>query len=115
MATVYPVGIVLSNDGFGPARVQPFTVKVDGTVVGNWEEAIDKLAIDNKYDWITSYEIYGEDIPWKEGTMRHVFGLAVDSEDYTQEREDIILEAIERIEIHVRYSSMYGETWDVSF
>lgn len=108
------LGISISNQGLGLARVFPFFVYVDGELVNGWDGAIAKLGIDNKKDWITYMDITSSAVPWKEGVEEVIFGLRLDSEDDSAQRRDVIYNSLPRINVVSCFCSLYKECEQVT-
>lgn len=103
------VGIQISNQGLGPALVKPIKLAVDGKGVAGWSEAIAALGIDNTDEWLSFFTIDEGRYPWKSGVTMDLFGLALDSESYSEERRDLVLNVVSRIGLGICYCSMYDQ------
>ena len=102
------VGLIISNQGLGPAVMKPLLIFVSEDRVNNWDELVVKLDIDNSDSWLTQFEIAG-DVPLKAGIDRYLFGVVVNDQDYSEERKDMVFSALEQINIVACFCSMYNE------
>lgn len=103
-------GIYLLNNGVGPAIVKDFRIFVDATEVvakpsEMWPKAVKQLNISYTFVQILSI---GRDAPVSSG--QRIALLTVD-DNIEEEKEDRFREALPRIDIELRYESVYKQKY----
>lgn len=101
------VGIVVINQGIGPARIRSMRVAVDGTPVQTWSSVFAALGVDAAPNSVTT--INGRVLPAQSEEM--VVEVEVGS---AEQREGLIatmLSDAPRLAIEMCYCSVYDECW----
>ena len=101
-------GIVIKNNGLGPAVVKPIYLYVDDKLLGlssyeNWRLALRILGID--YEWVSMY-MHKEEHHLLSGQLYEMFGVY--KEDYTPRRLQQIKSLSKRLNFGICYCSITG-------
>lgn len=101
-------GIVVMNQGIGPARIQSMQVEVDGAPVRSWGEAFAALGIGAPPNSITT--INGRVLPAQSEEM----AVETDSVARRTELIDALFSDEPPLTIAVCYCSVYDECWHLN-
>ncbi|SCG40203.1 hypothetical protein [Micromonospora rifamycinica] len=107
-----PAGIRIRNSGLGPAIIRSAIFYLDGNEVGPWEKPVVDPLRDTFARW-PNFTALRQERPIPVGQEIVIFGV----DEYDLVRDAELWDTItERIRIHVRYESVYGnEKYETSF
>ena len=106
-------GLVVANQGVGPAVINAVEYKYNGVLLSGFPEAIDSLYAEMDRDKVAELEgstndliergaflSAGQEIVWLETTRNRAYW-----EKFSQR--------VRKLEVRIRYSSVYEEQWEV--
>jgi len=106
-------GLVVTNQGVGPAVINAVEYKYNGVLLSGFPEAIDSLYAEMDRDKVAELEgstndliergaflSAGQEIVWLETTRNRAYW-----EKFSQR--------VRKLEVRIRYSSVYEEQWEV--
>lgn len=106
-ASRYPTpGLYLTNYGPGLAILETYKVYVDGEeVIERWKYAIQMLRLDD----LPGFRYATPILSLPPGQEFNMMWVEFASQNFTDEHKDKFTEALSRLRIEIKYSSIYGE------
>jgi len=107
------VGIYMSNYGAGAATLESFIVYIDGQPVQSTDSSALAVAV-RELDLLENIDdlVYVVTVPkFLPPGEQPLCLIGLPSEDYTAQQGAVLWDALSRISIHVKYSSVYGTVY----
>ena len=118
LPTTKEVGLWIENHGGGVAYLTPYDIIINGDIkskhsiqtLDDWRTALKRLEINDP--WVTMGAIRGQ-IAIEPGNKILVLRMA--PSEFSRERYQQFIEAVDRMEFHLSYKSSTGEEFTLSF
>lgn len=101
------VGIALTNEGLGPAWVEPLELFIDHERVESWDDVDSLLGLTDISPYLIHYD-FRADVAWQVGLEEKLYGLQSKSPVFDQYRSRVA-DALDRVAVRVCFRSFYGE------